>query len=90
MSDDGQEICWATGSLGWILTPTLLTLARQFVAGQRMLAAMHRGAQMARAASPEAPEVAALHEELERVETTLYKGVCRIWRASMRFGDRGL
>ena len=56
---------------------TLLTLARQFVAGQRTLAAMQRGAQTAKAASPDALEAAALCEEFERAETA--------WYTKMRF-----
>jgi hypothetical protein len=61
----------------------LLTLARQFVAG-RMVAAMQRGAQTARAASPDVPEAAALCEEFERVETAWYtKGLPNL-AASMR------
>jgi hypothetical protein len=63
---------------------TLLTLARQFVAGQWMLAAMQRGAQTARAASPDAPEAVALCEEFERVKTAWYTKRLPNLAASMR------
>ena len=63
---------------------TLLTLARQFVAGQRMLAAMQRGAQTAKAASPDALEAAAPCEEFERVETAWYTKRLPNLAASMR------
>ena len=71
MSDGVQDLL---GDRVFAMDPhaTLLTLARQFVAGQRMLAAMQRGAQTARAASPDAPEAAALCEEFERVKTAWY------------------
>jgi hypothetical protein len=71
MSDGVQDLL---GDRAFGMDPhaTLLTLARQFVAGQRMLAAMQRGAQTARAASPDAPEAVALCEEFERVETAWY------------------
>ena len=42
---------------------TLLALARRFVPGQRMLAAMQRGARTAKAASPDASDAAALCKE---------------------------
>ena len=83
MSDDVQD---RLGDRAFGMDPhaTLLTLARQLVAGQRMLAAMRRGAQTAKAASPAAPEAAALREELERVETAWYtKGLPNL-AASMR------
>jgi hypothetical protein len=63
---------------------TLLTLARQFVPGQRMLAAMQRGVQTARAASPDVLEAAAPCEEFERVETAWYTKRLPNLAASMR------
>jgi hypothetical protein len=51
---------------------TLLALASQFVAGQRMLAAMQRGAQTAKAALPDVLKAAAPCEEFERAETAWY------------------
>jgi hypothetical protein len=74
MSDGVQDLL---GDRAFGMDPhaTLLTLARQFVAGQRMLAAMQRGAQTARAASPDAPEGVALCEEFERVKTAWYEEV---------------
>ena len=55
MSDGVQDIL---GDRVFGMDPhaTLLALARQFVAGQRMLAAMQRGAQTAKAALPDVPE----------------------------------
>ena len=83
MSDGVQDLL-GDRVFGMDLHATLLALARQFVAGQRMLAAMQRGAQTTKAASPDAPEAAALCEEFERVETAWYtKGLPNL-AASMR------
>jgi hypothetical protein len=68
----------------------LLTLARQFVAAQRMLATMQRGAQTAKAASPDAPEAAAPCEEFERLETAWYTKRLPNLAASNTVGDRGI
>ena len=83
MSDDVQDLL---GDRVFGMDPhaALLTLARQFVAGQRMLAAMQRGAQTARAASPDALEAAAPCEEFERVETAWYTKRLPNLAASMR------
>jgi hypothetical protein len=83
MSDGVQDLL---GDRAFGMDPhaTLLTLARQFVAGQRMLAAMQRGAQTARAASPDAPEAVALCEEFERVKTAWHTKRLPNLAASMR------
>lgn len=83
MSDGAQDML-GDNVFGMDPQVTLLALARQLVAGQQMLAAMQRGAQTANAASPAAPEVAALCDELERIETAWYtKGLPNL-AASMR------
>jgi hypothetical protein len=61
-----------------------LTLARQLVAGQQMLTAMQRRAQTAQAASPDAPEAAALCRSLSGVETAWYTKRLQNLAASMR------
>jgi len=63
---------------------TLLALARRFVPGQRMLAAMQRGAQTAKAATPDVLKATVPCEEFDWVATAWYTKRLPNLAASMR------
>ena len=87
---DGVRDLRRDGVFGMDHHATLLALARQFVAGQRMLAVMQRRAQTARAASRDVLKATAPCEEFGRVETAWRTKRLPSLAASNAVGDRGI